>query len=103
MLEKTVESYFIKKISERGFLTFKFLSTVRGVPDRIVFGGGLCFLVEFKNGRAGRISKLQEFMFQRLRACGFPVHVLRTKQEVDAFVDSLPTLSLSADGDPVDT
>lgn len=91
MLEKTVESYFVKKISARGFLTLKFLSTIRGVPDRIVFGGGRCFLVELKNGGAGRLSKLQEHMFRRFAAHGFPVAVLRTKAEVDAFMQKIPS------------
>lgn len=98
MLEKTIESYFVKKISTRGFLTLKFLSTVRGVPDRIVFGGGRCFLVELKNGAAGRLSKLQEHMFRRFAAHGIPVYVLRTSEEVDRFVDRISAVPVPADG-----
>lgn len=103
MLEKTVESYFIKKISERGFLTLKFLSAVRGVPDRIVFADGRCFLVELKNGAAGRVSKLQEYMFRQLLRCGFPVYILRCRREVDDFVDGIPALSVPADGYRLDS
>ena len=102
MLEKTVESYFVKKISARGFLTLKFLSTIRGVPDRIVFGGGRCFLVELKNGGAGRLSKLQEHMSRRFAAHGFPVYVLRTRGEVDQFVDRISALRVPADGHQLD-
>lgn len=97
MLEKTVESYFVNKISACGFQALKFLSTVRGVPDRIVFGGGKCFLVELKNGGAGRLSKLQEHMFRRFAAHGFPVYVLRTREEVDRFVDRISALRIPAD------
>ena len=102
MLEKTVESYFVRKISARGFLTLKFLSTIRGVPDRIVFGGGRCFLVELKNGGAGRLLKLQEHMFRRFAAHGFPVYVLRTREEVDQFVDRISALRVPADGHQLD-
>lgn len=102
MLEKTVESHFAKKISARGFLTLKFLSTIRGVPDRIVFGAGRCYLVEFKNGPEGRLSKLQEFMFRRFAEHGFPVYVLRTREEVDWFVDRISALRVPTDGHRLD-
>lgn len=92
MLEKNLESYFTREVEREGYLTLKFLSTVRGVPDRILFGQGRVYLVELKNGSRGRLSKLQEYVFSRFDSLGFPVAVLRTREEVDCFVHSLPSL-----------
>lgn len=91
MLEKDLEKYFNAAAERKGYMSLKFVSpSWRGVPDRIVFGAGRCYLVEFKNGAVGRLSKLQEFMFRRFEIRGFPVAVLRTKAEVDEFVRKMP-------------
>lgn len=91
MLEKDLEKYFNAAAERKGYMSLKFVSpSRRGVPDRIVFGAGRCYLVEFKNGLEGRLSKLQEFMFRRFEIRGFPVAVLRTKAEVDEFVRKMP-------------
>lgn len=103
MLEKDLEKYFNAAAERKGYMSLKFVSpSRRGVPDRIVFGAGRCCLVEFKNGAGGRLSKLQAFMFQRFKIRGFPVAVLRTREEVDLFVDGLPSVRLSASGNRMD-
>lgn len=90
MLEKDLEKYFNAAVERRGYMSLKFVSpSRRGVPDRIVFGEGRCYLVEFKNGASRRLSKLQAYMFERFEIRGFPVAVLRTKAEVDAFIQKI--------------
>lgn len=103
MLEKDVELLFVRLVKSKGYMVFKFLSTSRGVPDRIVFGGRHVYLVEFKNGNRGRLSELQKITFKRFKDNGFPVTILRTKDEVRRFVDNLPSLLVSADRDTMDT
>lgn len=90
MLEKDIERHFVKKVQEAGYLCFKFLSTVSGVPDRIIFGGGRCYLVELKNGKRGVLSALQKHVFQQFDNHGFPVVVIRSLEEADNFVAKLP-------------
>jgi hypothetical protein len=67
-------------------LCFKWLSTVTGVPDRIVFLNQKVYLVELKT-KKGKLSPRQTLVFEELKAAGFPVYVLNSKEKVDEFIE----------------
>ena len=85
MLEKQVEKYLTRRVKESGGLSYKWISTVTGVPDRIVFLNNQAHLVELKT-LTGQVSKRQEIVFDDLGEQGFPVHVLRTYDDIEEFI-----------------
>ncbi len=87
MLEKSVEAYLTKKVKEAKGLSLKWISTVTGVPDRIVFLNKKIYLVELKT-KSGVLSKRQQLMFAQLAELGFPVTVLRSKEDINGFLDN---------------
>lgn len=93
MKESTVEEHLIDGVRARRGLCIKFLPSVAGVPDRIVFlPTGRIYLAELK-APGGRLRPDQRVMHKRLAERGVPVAVLSSKEEVDAWLDSLDTLS----------
>lgn len=93
MKEVTVEEHLIDGVRARRGLCIKFLPSVAGVPDRIVFlPTGRIYLAELK-APGGRLRPDQRVMHKRLAERGVPVAVLSSKEEVDAWLDSLDTLS----------
>lgn len=91
--ESTVEEHLIDGVRTRRGLCIKFLPSVAGVPDRIVFlPTGRIYLAELKAPK-GRLRPDQRVMHKRLAERGVPVAVLSSKEEVDAWLDSLDTLS----------
>jgi len=91
MLEKQIEKYLQKRIKELNGLTFKWISTVSGVPDRIVFLNQKIFLIELKT-ETGSLSPRQTLVFDEIGEQGFPVHILRSTEDVDDFIRSQGTL-----------
>ena len=85
MLEKQVEKYLTKRIKESGGLSYKWISTVSGVPDRIVFLNNQVHLVELKTS-TGTLSGRQIFVSDELGEQGFPVYVLRTYDDIEGFI-----------------
>lgn len=85
MLEKQIEKYLVKRVTENNGLTFKWLSTVTGVPDRLVFLNSQVHLVELKTA-TGPLSPRQMFVFDQLGEQGFPVHVLRSYEDIEGFI-----------------
>lgn len=85
MLEKKIESHLNKRVREMGGLSLKWISTITGVPDRIVILNRQIHLVELKT-KTGALSKRQQCVFQELELQGFPVTVLRSKEDVDDFI-----------------
>lgn len=88
MLEKQVESYLNKKVKESKGLSFKWISSVSGVPDRVVFLSGKIHLVELKT-LTGKISPRQTIVFSQLNEQGFEVQILRSKEEIDDFINKV--------------
>jgi len=74
-----------KKIKQLSGLSYKWLSSVTGVPDRIVFLNQKVFLVELKTA-TGKLSPRQTLVFDEIGEAGFPVHILRSKDDADEFV-----------------
>jgi hypothetical protein len=85
MLEKHLEKYFKNSVEKAGGLTFKWISTVTGVPDRIAFLNKKVHLVELK-AKSGRLSARQLLVFSLLEKQGFRVTVLYSEEEVEAFI-----------------
>jgi hypothetical protein len=88
MLEKQVEQHLSKRVKTLGGLSLKWTSTITGVPDRIVFLCNRIHLVELKTSD-GVLSARQKIVFAQLEAQGFPVTVLRSKEDVDVFTDGV--------------
>lgn len=93
MRETAVEEHLIDGVRARRGLCIKFLPSVAGVPDRIVFlPTGRIYLAELK-APDGRLRPDQRVMHKRLAERGVPVAVLSSKEEVDEWLDNLDTLS----------
>lgn len=88
MLEKQIERRFCNRIRDSGGLSWKFTSPGNaGVPDRIVLfpQSKICF-VELKRP-GGKVRPLQAKVHKTLRKFGFPVYVISTYAEIDAFIN----------------
>ena len=90
VLEKEIEKHLVKLVKQSKGLSYKWISTVSGVPDRIVFINQRVFLVELKT-QTGRLSPRQELVFDDLGEQGFPVHVLHSKYDVEDFIREATT------------
>ena len=85
MLEKQIEKYLVRRVKENQGLTYKWISTVSGVPDRIVFLNNQVYLVELKTA-TGTLSGRQILVFDELGEQGFPVYVLRSYDDIEEFI-----------------
>ena len=90
MLEKQVEKYLTKRVKESGGLSYKWISTITGVPDRIVFINQQAHLVELKT-ETGSLSPRQILVFDELGEHGFSVHVLRSYDDIEDFIKHATT------------
>ena len=90
MLEKQIEGRLGKMIKARGGLYYKFVSPGEpGVPDRlIVLPGGQCVFVELKT-EIGRLSSIQKWQIERMRAQGLDVRKVSGWEEARALVQEL--------------
>ena len=87
--ERDVERHFVEK-SPAGAWAIKLNPIgLRGLPDRmLLLPGGRVIFVEFKIP-TGRVSRLQTYCHDRLRALGFRVEVLWSREHVNEFLCSL--------------
>ena len=82
MRERDVEQKLRREVEKRGGRCFKFLSSVSGVPDRILLlPGGLVIFVELKK-EGEKPRKLQEVQMRKIRELGFRVRVVDSEQEI---------------------
>jgi hypothetical protein len=86
MLEKQIEARLKKRVKELGGLSFKWISSVSGVSDQIVFLNGKVFFVELKTEK-GVVSERQKIVFKQLEEQGFPVSVLRSYEDIEEWVN----------------
>lgn len=85
-LEATVEAHLERQMKRLGGRAYKFPPAVKGAPDRIVvFPHGRIFFVELKR-KGGRLSPAQVLWHTRSREMGHVVHVLNSRELVDAFI-----------------
>lgn len=86
MLEKHIEAHLVARVKAMGGIAYKFTSPQRrSVPDRLVLlpGGGVYF-VELK-APGKKPTEMQTREHEKLRALGFVVHVIDSKETVDAW------------------
>ena len=82
MREREIEQKLRREVEKRGGRCFKFLSSVSGVPDRILLlPGGLVIFVELKK-EGEKPRKLQEVQMRKIRELGFRVRVVDSEQEI---------------------
>jgi hypothetical protein len=86
VLEKEIEKHLVNLLKKCGGLSYKWISSVTGVPDRIVFVNQKVFLVELKT-ETGKLSPRQTLVFDDLGEAGFPVHILHSKEDVEDFIN----------------
>lgn len=91
MRERTIEQHLVHQVERIGGLSYKFLSTQSGVPDRIVIFKGLVRFVELKAPQ-GRLTKLQEWQHLRILRAGVEVAVLYNKEDVDHWIEGLTSI-----------
>jgi len=84
MLEKEIESYFVKSVKAMGGLAYKFNSlSNRGVSDRIVvLPNGEAWFIELKTER-GRLSALQKIFANDMRRLNQNYACLNSIEAVD--------------------
>jgi hypothetical protein len=85
VLEKEIEKHLNNLVKKSKGLSYKWISTVSGVPDRIVFLNNLVYFIELKTA-TGRLSPRQEIVFDDIGEQGYPVHILRSKEDVEDFI-----------------
>ena len=85
MLEKQIEKFLVKRVVESNGITFKWISTVSGVPDRIVLLNSKVLFVELKT-ETGKLSGRQILVFDQIGEQGFPVHILRSYEDIEEFI-----------------
>lgn len=91
MRESQVEQHLCKLVAEAGGIAYKFTSPQRvNVPDRLLTmpGGVICFVECKAPGKKPTEGQLREH--NRLRALGFRVEVIDTKEGADALVHNTP-------------
>ena len=88
MKEAVVEKYLCDAIEARGGFCPKFIDSIRrGAPDRLVIvPGNPVYFVELKRPQFGHVAPWQKRYHEQLRSCGQKVWVLRSVEEVDAFL-----------------
>ena len=85
--ESTVEAYLRDRVKAQGGIAYKWVSPGNvGVPDRlIVFPGGTVYFRELK-APGKKPTPLQMRQLEKLKALGFDVGVIDSKEGVDAFM-----------------
>lgn len=87
MRERDIEQYGVRQIEAAGGKAYKFTSPGRrSVPDRIVlWPEGIADFIEFK-APGQKPTPLQAREHEKLRALGFPVMVIDSKEGVDDYM-----------------
>tara|TARA_R110000782_G_scaffold32582_1_gene79317 strand:- start:866 stop:1153 length:288 start_codon:yes stop_codon:yes gene_type:complete len=81
--EVNVEKYLGTRIKDLGGICLKIPATyLAGIPDRLcLLPGGVLFFAELKTTKK-KPSKIQVIIHNKLRALGFEVYVLDSKEEI---------------------
>ena len=92
--EAAVERHLRKRMLEQGGMCKKLKPPMgeKGWPDRTcLWPGARCDFIELKRPKGGRFEPLQKLTHKRLRKLGFTVAVLRTKEQVDNYINATRT------------
>ena len=89
MREREIEQRLKKETVKHSGMCFKFLSSVSGVPDRLLlFPGGLLIFVELKR-EGEKPRKLQMVMIRKIRELGFDVRVVDSEQGIQELMEEV--------------
>ena len=86
MRESRVENYLVEQVKRMGGICLKWVSTQRGVPDRVVMIRGKVFFVETKQPFSGQLSAAQAHMHAKMRKAGALVFTAYSQIEIDAIL-----------------
>lgn len=87
--ESHLEDIFCRKVKEAGGWSIKFNSIgTNGLPDQIIFYKGITWLVELKRPQ-GVVAPIQLVCHKRFATHGFPVRIIRTKEEIEKFIQDM--------------
>jgi hypothetical protein len=88
--ERQVEQYLCKRIADIKGVSYKWSSPAHaGVPDRIcVLPGGRVYFIEVKKD-GGRLSRLQQFVGDKLTSLGCQSYTVYGITGVDKFIASI--------------
>lgn len=84
-MEAEIERYLRRKVEGMGGLCLKFVSSVSGVPDRIIVYNSLTIFVELK-APGQKPRPLQIRMIEKLKKSGARVEVIDSKESVDNLI-----------------
>jgi len=88
--EKVLESYLVAEIKKVGGWAIKLLSgLVTGLPDRLILlpGGVVAFIEVKTTGKKASVRQL--WVHDKLKALGFRVELLDSKEGINNFINSL--------------
>lgn len=89
MREREIEQKLKKETEKHSGMCFKFLSSVSGVPDRLLlFPGGFLIFVELKR-EGEKPRKLQMVMIRKIRELGFDVRVVDSEQGIQELMEEV--------------
>lgn len=85
--EKTLEASLRDRVKKLGGIALKLEGNMyAGMPDRLVLmPNGKCYFVELKS-EGQKPRKLQEIIHNKLRAMGYEVFVIDTKEKLDNII-----------------
>lgn len=88
VLEKEIEAKLIRRAQEElGAVSLK--THVKNWPDRVFFlPGGVCFFVETKRPKGGRLSPGQRSAAEQLIHLDYRVYTAWSFEDVDEIIDS---------------
>lgn len=82
MLESTIQSNIIKKLTNNGWLIIKVIKcNLNGIPDLVCLKDGRTVFIEVKSEK-GKPSELQKFRIKQLKELGFEAIVVKSVEEV---------------------
>lgn len=86
--EKDVERIFSERCKRAGMWAIKFLPSIIGLPDRIVFvRGGRVFFTELKTtGKKPTLAQLN--VHDKFRKLGFNVYVIDKIDDIDGVINT---------------
>jgi len=82
MLESTIQSKIIKKLTSKGWLVIKIIKcNLNGIPDLMCLKDGRTVFIEVK-AEKGILSELQKFRIKQLKEIGFEAIVVKSCDEI---------------------
>lgn len=86
--EKATERKLCEEVNKLGGWAIKLLATqVTGLPDRLILlPGGRVYFVELKS-YGKKPTKIQEIVHNKIRALGFDVLIIDSKEGVNNFIE----------------